>query len=420
MTTKRSAQSAGETESIRTGGTDLAADQANIGGDVTGRDKIESVTVQGNVIYVQNPSAEAIAELLKVGKMSTEVPRGLGVAADAGQVPLTQPAAPDPGSIKRIDETLRLFKASDEQGSSARELQAGEVRISRVELLLKKAILLESEADEMMLAAVRQNKPQFDQPAGSATRVDLNDMLSGFDDAAHTAKLKDTYALLQEANQIDPTNTEVLLHIAQLLIQLTPDDPGDEQRVLHRIQKLLISPKNDDERFQLAQATFLLATSGDQLQAGPLSDARAMFEKLGRAEWIRQCDDLLTAQSRWAGPAPASPAPTPMPSGSVSIPAGFRPVGRWNLQTTGSGGSAGFIEIYPNGTMQGWIQSPALGLNYQFGGQWAFIPYNSLLQLRGLSNGTFPFALGIAIQGQQGNGYFGLGTDGNGYFLARA
>ena len=37
MTTKRSAQSAGETESIRNCGTDLAADQANIGGEGAGR-----------------------------------------------------------------------------------------------------------------------------------------------------------------------------------------------------------------------------------------------------------------------------------------------------------------------------------------------------------------------------------------------
>ena len=78
------------------------------------------------------------------------------------------------------------------------------------------------------------------------------------DEQALRAKWQQAYALLQEANRLDPTNTEVLLHIAQLLTQLTPDDPGDEQKILYRIQKLLGNPRTDVERFQLARLVVIV------------------------------------------------------------------------------------------------------------------------------------------------------------------
>ncbi len=83
-------------------------------------------------------------------------------------------------------------------------------------------------------------------------------------------------------------------------------------------------------------------------------------------------------------------------------------------------GSIIFVDLYPNGSCQGWQQAANLGMNIPFAGQWAFVPYNQMLQLQGLANGVYPFALAVMIQGQQANGYYGVGTDGNGYFLARA
>ncbi|HZY43668.1 MAG TPA: tetratricopeptide repeat protein [Anaerolineae bacterium] len=412
MVKKRTASdSTSEPPIKRSGGADLNADEANIGGDVTGRDK-NVTTIQGNVIYLENPSSEVVAQLLKVGLISTEVSRGSAAGIEGSKTTSEASPAPDQGTIQRIDATLQLFKQSEAQGFAAQEFQAGEVRISQVDLLLKKAILLESEADEMMFTTIRQNKSKLDQPAGSLVQVDLNNLMAGFDAGAHSAKLKEAYRLLQEANQIDPTQTEVLLHLAQLLIQLTPDDPTDEQRILFRVQKLLSSPKNDDEQFQLAQATFLLATSGDQIQAEPLRQARSMFEKLGRAEWVRQCDDLLAAPVQ-------SPINSPMPVPAMQSLAVFQPIGRWQIRATDAAGSIIYVDIYPNGGCQGVQQAPAVGLNSPFIGQWAFIPYNQQLQFQGMVNGIYPFAFGIVIHGQQGNGYYGVGTDGLGYFLTR-
>jgi hypothetical protein len=83
-------------------------------------------------------------------------------------------------------------------------------------------------------------------------------------------------------------------------------------------------------------------------------------------------------------------------------------------------GSIMFVDLYPNGSCQGWQQAGNFGMNIPFAGQWAFVPYNQMLQLQGFANGMYPFALAIMIQGQQANSYYGVGTDGNGYFLTRA
>jgi hypothetical protein len=405
MAKKRTARdSANKPQVNRSGGADLNADEANISGDVTGRDK-HVTTIQGNVIYLQNPSPEVVAQLLKVGLMSTEISRGSAAGIEGSKTTSESSPISDRESIQRIDASLQLFKQSEAQGVAAHELQAGDVRISRVDLLLKKAILLESAAEEMILITIRQNKSKLDQSAGRLVQVDVNNLMAGFDEGAHLAKLKEAYGLLQEANQVDPTQTEVLLHLAQLLIQLTPDDPTDEQRILYRIQKLLSSPKNDDEQFRLAQATFLLATSDDRIQAEPLRQARSLFEKLGRAEWVRQCDDLL-----------AAPVQSPINS---PLPAAFQPIGRWQIRATDAAGSIIYVDIYPNGGCQGVQQAPAVGLNSPFIGQWAFNPYNQQLQFQGMVNGMYPFAFGIVIQGQQSNGHYGVGTDGLGYFLTR-
>jgi hypothetical protein len=358
---------------------------------VTGRDKI--VSIQGNVIYLQNPSAEVVAQLLRVGTISTEMTRP---ASPAASVQSSSPATVDSSALKSIDDTLQLFR---QQGVAAKELRAGDVSISRVDLLLKKAILLQAEADEMLIDLAKQS---------------LGGEPPSVDQTAHQAKLKQAYDLLYEANQLDPTNTEVLLHIAQVLAQLTPDDASDEQRILYRIQKLLGNPKTDAERFQLAQATFLLATSSEPLQVDLVRNVRVMFEQLGRTDWVQQCDSVLNAPA-WQ---PAPDLPSSYSTGQP--PVGFQPVGRWQIRITDMAGSIMFVDLYPNGSCQGWQQAGNFGMNIPFAGQWAFVPYNQMLQLQGFANGMYPFALAIMIQGQQANSYYGVGTDGNGYFLTRA
>jgi len=76
------------------------------------------------------------------------------------------------------------------------------------------------------------------------------------------------------------------------------------------------------------------------------------------------------------------------------------------------------INLAPNGTFM--AQQAATGMNIQAAGQWAFVPQNQMLQLQGTINGFQPFMLGIIVQGQRGNSYFGVGTDGYPYLCMRS
>ena len=287
---------------------------------------------------------------------------------------------------------------------------------------MKKAVLLKTEADQMLID--HASKKTARQP-GPSFQVDLNKIFEDFDESTWTKKLKEAYALLEEANQIDTTDTEVLLHIAQLLIVLTPDDPSDEQRVLYRIQNLLNAPRDDVERFRLAQTTFLLASTHKPMLMDSIRDARLMFDKLGRPEWVRQCDDLLASTGYSPVPGMGMPYVQPAPDPWTNVTAGpvqpaappavFQPAGQWHVQITD--GTQMSLNLYPNGTFEAIQQG--YGLSIQGTGQWAFSPYNNMLQLQGLINGFQPFMLGIIIQSPQGTGYFGIGSDGHGYNMMR-
>jgi hypothetical protein len=180
--------------------------------------------------------------------------------------------------------------------------------------------------------------------------------------------------------------------------------------IINRIRTLLSYPKDDTERFHLAQATYLLGISkkDDQL----VFDARALFEKLGQREWVRAIDQLEAFVSNLQKPAQQGPySPPQMPP-----QAEFQPFGRWQIQI--SDGSILFLNLNPDGIFQATQQR--FGLSIQATGQWAFNPYNRMLQIQGIINGFQPFMLGITIQGQQSNGYYGAGTDGYSYFITKA
>lgn len=188
--------------------------------------------------------------------------------------------------LKGIDEIL------EKSGQSAKDIQAGDLKISRVDLLLKKAKLLGAEADQKFfdycvknLEKVQHRIAVKSQSGSSVFDFMVNqdiqkEIYPDYEWTAHMTKIKESYALLKEANELDPTNTEVLLHMASLLIILTPDDTRDEIEILYRIRSLLGYPKDDTERFYLAQATFLLAISMRNNEL--LRDARALFEKLAQ------------------------------------------------------------------------------------------------------------------------------------------
>ncbi len=280
MTTQPPSSPSEETPTNQSGGIDLTSQNADVHGDVTGRDKLVSI---GTVIYMQNPSAESVTSLLRVGALSTEVTRPTNPAASVQSSPSASIGAVDASALKSLDETLKLFQ---QQGATANELWAGEVSVSRVDVLLKKAILLQAEADDLHTEAM--------QPARGATP-------RAVDETAIHAKLKQAYDLLQEANQFDPTDTEVLLHIAQVLTQLTPDDPSDEQKILRRIQKLLGNPKTDTERFQLAQAKLPAGNfkSAHSTRIGSQRSRDVRTVRPGRLgttlRWVVECPGMATA-----------------------------------------------------------------------------------------------------------------------------
>lgn len=357
-------------------------------------DGIIAQEVKGNVVHI-NVSPEVARQVNEIAQMQTSVPDN-HVAGMGGRAGLKNLEPME----KTLNELLGLLKDS---GNSVNEIQTGDLHISQVELLLKKAILVKAEADQMYFDQMDRYKKIGE--SGGFPGLDLEDVFGDFDEHAHNSKLMEMHALLREANTLDPANTEVLLLMAQLLIELTPDDPSDELELLYRIQNLLQVPKNDSEKFRLAQATFLIATAGETIRMESLRHARAMFEQMGRAEWVRQCDELLSQpeiSTGWQQPQNA-----------------FQPIGDWQIQVHDAVSSTMSLRLHPDGAFEAVQQFGHFGATVQAAGQWVFVPMQQLLQLQGMINGFQPFILGISIQGQQGNAFYGTGNDGFHYTLSQ-
>lgn len=319
------------------------------------------------------------------------------------------------GKLAGMESQIAAMKGSIDQAlaklaqSDATTVRAGGVEASRADLLVKKAILLTSEADQMVFDRARESRERA-QLRGGAAQVDLGDVFSNWPGMRdYEKKLADAKALFEEAALLEPTDAEILLHLFQATDRVA-DDERAAASILYRVQRLLENPKNDVERFQLAQATYLLAVAGGVPQPQQIRTARAAFAKLGRDDWARLCDEQLGA-SRAAAPS-ADPPPLPTvdaPFQPQGADAPFHPVGRW--QVTGSDGSVVLVELRPEGSFQGAHQGgPYMGT--QVVGQWGFDPMRSLLQLQGIANGMMPFVTLLAIQGQQGGLYLGQDATG--------
>lgn len=322
---------------------------------------------------------------------------------------------------EKLDSLLNLLRDRETAEQRLDGVTAAGTHITRVELLLKKATLLKINAEQMMLDHVERNKGRIDTSSG---QVDMQAVFEDFESPAYDSTLNEARNLLDEARSLEPSNTEVLLHLAELLIQVTVDDPSDERRVLYEVQSLLRNPKDDIERFRLAQATFLLATSHEPMDMNSLSDVREMFASLGRSDWTRHCDDLLASrgsgQARGSHQGSQPNRPDQDGQGMAGLPLQFMPQGVWNVQIMDSFSSTMHLTLNQNGQFSATQSVPAMNTTVQVSGGWFHNPMNSYLQLQGLIGGIQPFMLGITVQGWQGDGFFGVGTDGIAYILRQA
>ena len=270
-------------------------------------------------------------------------------------------------------------------------------------------------SDQMFLDAVERNKGKLDRTS-ARFQVDLNDLLTGFDEGAHQAKLEEALELLREANHLDPRNAKVLLHMAQVVDQLSPDDSRETQRVLYKAANLLRPPKGDRERFWLGQATFLLATVGENTHPDILRDAREMFAKLGETSWVRHIDSLSDSATP-EGTTGQMPLGWPAGVPAVAPQTAFNPVGQWQCVT--SDGVTIWSTYLPDGTCMGQLQPGAFGGASQFGGQWAFDRHTRVLQVQGVIDGSILFFTVVTVQGMQQGRYYGLGSDRRQYVFTR-
>src|SRR6188472_2767622 len=100
-------------------------------------------TVRGNVFNINSPSEDSIQELKKILVVPTEGSVG------------KESAVKDANTLqdlrlieKHIEQILNLLKITDSKiGTATKEVKAGEIQISRVDLLLKRAIVLVEQAD---------------------------------------------------------------------------------------------------------------------------------------------------------------------------------------------------------------------------------------------------------------------------------
>ena len=299
----------------------------------------------------------------------------------------------------------RILEAAERGNPQALRIRVGEDEVSRVDMLLKQAVLLETEAGQMFLDSLERNRDAIERAKARSSsptfELDLADVLGGFDGAGYERKLRDALSLLEEANRLDPANTEVLVHLAGVLSQLNPDDESQPRRLLLRVQHLLENPKNDAEKFRLAQATYLLATGGPHKHEESLIQARTMFQQLGRTSWVNQCDlQLNNMRGHGATQVAAAPAWSP-PTQDLA--------GNWQVSI--SDGRVVNMLLAPGGMLQASMMVMP-GFVYQAIGNWQQGPGGSFLALQGVINGVQPFAVRVVIQNRQPGMFTGFGSDG--------
>ncbi|MGQ0604932.1 MAG: hypothetical protein ACT4QE_24905 [Anaerolineales bacterium] len=364
-----------------------ATGDVTVGGNVVGRDM---VTVNNTVTLTL--SGDLLVQLEQIKVLSTELTKTTaGKSASPPPAPMKSTEA-----IKSVDTALELLQRSEQAGAPAQELQSGGLQISRVELLLKKAVLLEVEANEILFDAFLQ--------AGNQTNEAGERMLpDGYDDAPRLTKLREAEVLLRDVNQLDPANTEVLARLALIVSEISPDNVAEPLKLLNRVQQLISAPRDDVEKFRLAQATYFLAINQDPLDEAGLQEARAMFMDLGRLEWVAYADeDMATAGGG----------------------ADFDPHGPWVIQINDKAETVIGVELLENGQCQGRQESKSKskskkGSSALFSGEWGYDLAQHILAIEGKFETGRPFNLTIQLQNQNENGIYAFDEKGKEYLLNR-
>ena len=403
-------------------------------GEAAPPSKLSEATVQNGQIRLEL-TPEQLARVNQILNLSADVP-----AQVTGAAP-TAPAADTQQLGVHLDSVLQAVDAAATLHPTTQTdtIQLGNQTVSRAELLLKKAILLLADIDftfnqhlsrkvqeyqqgniawsqlpplpipdsykRQILNRVQVGlRPWFQHQVTNPHDLDeitlnlANFVLADVDFTAIQAQVNEAHGYLLTANELEPTNTHILLQLARAFTWLTPGETADEARILHQVIQLLNPPRTPEDALQQGQAFFALATLHVPPNVVYLQNAKAIFVQLNQVEWVRLCDTLL--QSLQAPPL-------------VFQPAG----GRWRVDIGDQAGSVMLIDFHTNGQFQA-VQSGA-GFQIQANGGWGYNLQSQVLQLQGYVNGTNPFTLAITIQGAQGEQFVGQGFDGIAYRFTR-
>lgn len=430
----------------------------------------ETVEVNGPVIHIHNLTEEGARLLRGIAGVSPEVQ-----AAPVPDAPSGEGAALLRGGI---DEMLRLMKGAAQRGIKALQVDAGGEQFSAVDLLLRKAVLMVSEANALTVASSAPEK------AEAARRMDqgaLSEMLAGFDGEEARGRLQGALEVLREARAVAPDSTAVMLQTAQVLGRMDAAGSPEERELLEEVLRRVATPWTEEQRLHRAQALYLLATLGRDRDPDLLREAREQFARLGRVDWMRQCDQALAAadapgtqrrhvgvprpQSAWkwprrlatvaaagtgavfgvfvlvviaamvnADPAPAPAYVSPPEATSASTPAstsastagpaptpyvqqGGSLLGGWQLTYADGSGGALNVDLLDGGVVQGSVRTVDAGL-VTVSGFWNGDPAKGLSLSLGITSGDV-VVIGLNPMETLPGAFQGLGTDGIAYRLTR-
>lgn len=375
------------TPQVDTGGGAFIGASASAGQDFIGRDKVawRVERIEGDlVLNIGQVTPEMMTQLMSLKTMST------ALKPEERSTPASAPAGTQ---AREVSDILAIVHQAESQGARVRRIQVGGQELTTAELLLKRAILLKSDAEQMFYSYAQRNAGRIQaahwQSIFARAQINPRHAFSDFDWPTYDSKLREAQALLQGANEIEPTNAEVLLHMAQVQSALEPDNKEAFRKLVYRVTQLLSSPRTREEQFWLAQATFMMAFADQQVNLNFLRSARDKFAQLGETLWVQYCDALAQAQMAMIG---------------------FQPSGQWQFRN--ADGSVATVIFQPDGACNGTVQN-MLGWG-QFIGTWSFDAASQTLYVQGWINGTFPFQNAIRVQGQQQPGVFlGLAADGS-------